>query len=92
MKYSDYEKVIDIYNDLRETCIVMAKLDDELMGEYAWLKFAICDSDITLELAPDGVVCYGSAYTTQTMSNEHFSFTVPFSYLEEFEANARAGN
>jgi hypothetical protein len=88
----DYEKIIDGYNNLRETCLLIAKSNDELMGEYAWLRFAICDPDITLELAPDGVVCYGSAYTRQTMDNEHFSFTIPFEYLEEFEVNARDGD
>jgi hypothetical protein len=88
----DYEQVIDGYNSLRETCLVIAKLNSELLGEYKWLQFAILDSDITLEFAHDGIVCYGSAYTTQTFSLESFSFTIPFSYLEEFEANARAGD
>ncbi|WMI33527.1 hypothetical protein SEA_KENREY_155 [Streptomyces phage Kenrey] len=88
----DYEKIIDGYNSLRETCLVIAKLNSELMGSDAWLRFAICDDDITLDLAEDGIICYGNAYTTQTMDNEHFSFTIPFEYLEEFEANARAGD
>jgi len=88
----DYEKLIDGYNSLRETCLVIAKLNDELMGSDRWLKFAIMDSDINLEFAGDGIVCYGSAYTTQTMDNEHFSFTIPFEYIEEFEKNAGTGN
>ncbi|WNN94716.1 hypothetical protein SEA_PHREDRICK_152 [Streptomyces phage Phredrick] len=92
MKDLDYEKVIDGYNDLRETCLVIAKLNDELMGPDRWLKFAIQDSDITLMFTERGIVCYGSAYTTQTMDNEHFSFMIPFEYLEEFEANAGAGD
>jgi len=77
---------------LRETCLVIAKLNDDLMGVDAWLKFAITDSDITLSFTERGIVCYGSAYTMQTMDNEHFSFMVPFEYLEEFEKNARTGN
>lgn len=92
MEYLDYEKVIDGYNELRETCLVIAKLNTELMGSDAWLKFAITESDITLGFTQDGIVCYGSAYTTQTMSNEHFDFIIPFEYIEEFEKNARAGN
>jgi len=78
----DYENIIDSYNALREECLQIAKFNLELMGSYAWLQFAICDSDITLGFSPEGIACFGSAYTTQTMSNEFFEFTIPIEYIE----------
>lgn len=86
----DYETIIESYNELRERCLIIAKLNDELMGSDAWLKFAIDDSDIKMYYSEQGIVCFGSCFTTQTMSNEHFNFTIPYSYIEEF--NARTGD
>lgn len=79
-----YEEMIDGYNELREKCLEIAKRDNgRLMDSDAWLRFAIMESDITLAFTGYGIECYGSAYTTQTMDHEHFSFTIPLSELEK---------
>lgn len=79
-----YEEMIDGYNELREECLGLAKMDNgKLLGEYAWLRFAILDSDIILAFTGYGIQCYGSAYTTQTMDHEYFDFTIPLSELEK---------
>jgi hypothetical protein len=83
MNYDFIEK----YNDLRETCTSIAKLYPRVLDEYSWLQYAIQETDITLELEHDGIVCYGYAYTTQTMCNEPFRFTIPFETIEEFKKN-----
>jgi hypothetical protein len=78
-----YEEMIDGYNELREKCLHIAKQNNgRLMDSDAWLRFAIMESDITLDYSEQGIHCHGSAYTTQTMSNEHFDFVIPYSELE----------
>lgn len=78
----DYQKIIDGYNELREECLMIAKNNPELFDEGAWFKTAIVDSDITLDYSDDGVHCRGYAYTTQTMSSQHFQFVIPFERLK----------
>ena len=79
----DYEAIIDGHNALREKCLKLAKDNpNEILGEYAWLQWAIQESDISLEFLETGISCYGSAYTTQTCCSEWFEFTIPFSELE----------
>lgn len=78
------EEIINGYNELRDKCVRLAKENKgELMGEFAWLRGALSDGDITLGYYPDGICCYGSTYTTQTMESEWFSFTIPWSELED---------
>lgn len=77
------EEIIDGYNDLREKCLELAKANPVLLGEYAWLQYAIQESDITLYFIEGvGVECSGHAYTSQTMDNEPFDFIIPFSELD----------
>ena len=78
----NYEQIIDGYNELRENCLMIAKNNPELFDEGAWFKNAIIDSDITLHYSEEGVHCYGSAFTTKTMSSEHFQFMIPFERLK----------
>jgi hypothetical protein len=79
-----YEEIIECYNDLREKCLEIAKRDNgKLMESDAWLCWAIQESDITLDYSNQGIHCHGSAYTTQTMGTELFSFVIPFSELED---------
>jgi hypothetical protein len=79
----NYEDMIDGYNDLRDKCLEIAlKNNAELMGEFAWLRFAITADDITLGFIHDEVVCYGSTYTNQTMAHEYFEFRLPPSIIE----------
>ncbi len=77
------EEIIDGYNDFRETCLMLVKRNPALLGEYAWLQYAIQESDVTLHFIEGvGVECSGHAYTTQTMDSEYFDFIIPFSELE----------
>jgi hypothetical protein len=79
----DLEEIIAGYNDLREKCLEIAKRNNgALMGSDAWLRFAITESDITLGFTSIGIECYGSAYTSQTMDNESFSFIIPLHELD----------
>jgi hypothetical protein len=78
-----YQEMIDGYNDLREVCLMIAKNNPELFHDGARFKMAIVDSDVTLDYSSDGIHGHGSAYTTQTMSQEYFSFIIPFEVLEE---------
>jgi hypothetical protein len=72
-------RVIDIYDDLRSKCYALARKNDgELMGEDAWLRNAMSDTDITLEWRNDGMHCRGLAYTSQTWDHEPFAFTIPW--------------
>lgn len=80
----NYEEIIDGYNDLREKCLELAKVNsDDLMDNGAWFKTAIMESDVTLDYSEGGIHGHGNAYTTQTMSTEYFSFVIPFELLEE---------
>ncbi len=77
------EEVIDTYNRVRERCTVLARKDNgKLMDEYAWLRNALIDTDIVLEYTKDGIRCFGTTYTCQTMDNEFFDFLIPFSELD----------
>jgi hypothetical protein len=76
------EEIIDGYNILRDRCLAIAKKSPALLGEYAWLRYAISDGDITLGFTEDGINCYGNTYTTQTMDHEWFDFLIPFSELD----------
>ena len=79
----NYEEIIDGYNDLRDKCYALARKDGgKLMGSDKWLRSALCESDMTLSFTSGGIDCYGSTYTTQTMSHESFFFMIPFSELE----------
>jgi hypothetical protein len=79
----NFEEIIEGYEKLRERCYEAGKYGNKnLLGDYYWLRFAIIESDISLEFRENGIRCYGNCYTTQTMSNEFFEFTVPFSELE----------
>jgi hypothetical protein len=74
--------IINGYNELRERCYEAARKDNgKLMGSDAWLRYAILSTDITLETAVDGIRCWGSCYTSQTMSTEPFDFIIPFDAL-----------
>lgn len=70
--------VIDDYNRLREACYELARAHcGELMADDAWLRYALQESDLNLEFQGDAIECWGSAYTTQTMSREPFRFRLP---------------
>jgi hypothetical protein len=77
------QEIIDEFNRVREQCYHLARENNGArMGEYAWLRNALDDTDIRMDWTPQGVNCYGYAYTTQTMDNEWFDFTIPFSELD----------
>jgi hypothetical protein len=78
------EEIIEGYNSLREKCLELAKRDSgALMGQDAWLRWAIQEQDITLDFIEGvGIECHGLAYTTQTMDHEVFCFVIPFSELD----------
>lgn len=79
----NYEEIIEGYNELVEKCYLIIKNDDgTIMGSDYWLRFAICESDITLDFRGEGIYCYGTCYTTQTMSEESFAFMIPLKKIE----------
>lgn len=78
-----YEEIIEGYEKLRERCYEIGKYGSKnILGDSYWLRSAIMESDMSLEFRENGIRCYGSCYTTQTMSHESFEFTVPFEELE----------
>lgn len=79
-----YEEVIDEYNDLREKCYELARMNDgELMGSSSWLRGVILESEINLDYSQEGIHCHGHTYTSQTMDHEYFDFIIPLSELEK---------
>jgi len=87
----NYEEIIEGYNSLREICLKLAKQNNgRLMGADSWLQYAISEGDITLWFYENGIECSGYTYTSQTMSDESFSFRIPMELIEE--EYARAGN
>ena len=79
----NYEEIIDGYIELREKCYKLAKKDHgKLMGDDYWLRFALMESDISLEFRESGIYCYGTCFTAQTMDNESFGFLIPLNELE----------
>lgn len=78
------EEIIEAYNSLRERCCKLAKADrGELMGKDAWLRHALSERDITLAWTTDGIQCWGSTYTSQTLESEWFDFIIPHERLLE---------
>jgi riboflavin synthase alpha subunit len=78
---SDFD-FIEKYNELRRLCHDLARRNNgELMGSDAWLRHALCESDITLADAGDSINCSGSTYTMQTMDHEWFDFDIPKSEM-----------
>lgn len=70
---------IDKHNELRRWCADTAKRNNgAAMGDDAWLRYALSEHDITLDWDNHGINCWGMTFTSQTMSNEHFSFTIPW--------------
>ena len=79
-----YAAVIEAYADLRSKCYRAAVASrGALMGADAWLCFALGETDLELEAHTDGIYCYGTTYTTQTMSNENFEFTLSYANLTD---------
>lgn len=77
------ERVIELYDELREKCYKLAKANDgELMGKDAWLRHALLEGELRLQWGEDGVTCYGSTFTSQTQDHEWFEFTIPHDLLE----------
>lgn len=55
-----------------------------VMGDYAWLRYAISQNDLTVQEVNDKFVyVYGHAFTCQTMSQESFEFQVPTALVQE---------
>lgn len=79
----EYERLIEGYEILQRKCYKAAMKDNgRLMGEDAWLRHALQEFEIRMMFTPGGINCYGSTYTTQTVSEESFSFVIPMSELE----------
>jgi hypothetical protein len=79
-----YENLIEEYEALRSKCYKAIKNGDKaLLGGDYWLRAAIQEEDIQMVASYNGIECYGSAYTTQSMSNEHFDCVIPYSELEK---------
>ncbi|ASR75504.1 hypothetical protein SEA_MILDRED21_97 [Streptomyces phage Mildred21] len=78
-----YEGIIEEYENLREKCYRAIKRGDrKLLGSDYWLRAAIQETDIQMIVHANGIECYGSCYTMQTMDTEHFSILIPLSELE----------
>lgn len=72
----------DSYRELRERCYNAARANDgALMGNDAWLRFAMSETDLEIYPGSNGIDCWGHCYSMQTMSNEHFSFFLPLEAL-----------
>jgi hypothetical protein len=78
----DLEQIIEEYNILRIRALQLAKEKPELLGEFAWLRNAIQDEEVTLHFLDDNIALSGHTFTTQTMSSEWFWFEVPLSELD----------
>lgn len=76
------ESVIRQYDYLRARCWMEMRNSPELLGPDSWLLYAISENDINLDWTTDGISCYGSCYSMQTMGHEWFEFTIPFELLK----------
>lgn len=78
------DAAIEAYEALRERCYRAAQANDgALMGDAAWLRFAMSDHEMRLSAGPAGISIHGTTYTTQTMDHEWFDFFIPFEELEK---------
>lgn len=79
---TDLDNLIEAYQELREKCYRAARANDgELMGDDAWLRFAMSESDLELAAGPEGISVWGSCHSAQTNGHEHFNFFLPWAAL-----------
>lgn len=76
---TEAEAFIEQYEKLRDTCYELARLDGgKRMGDAAWLRNALCSSDMQLEARVNGIGCWGHTFTSQTQSSEYFEFEITY--------------
>jgi hypothetical protein len=64
----NYEEIIDGYMELREKCYKLAKKDHgKLMGDDYWLRFALMESDISLEIRESGMRASDSSFLSMNL-------------------------
>lgn len=70
---------IEAYQALREQCYNAAcRNSGALMGDAAWLRNALRETDIEMTVYAHGIACHGLVYSLQTLDHESFEFTIPF--------------
>lgn len=72
-------EAVQTYQTLRTaTCKAARANSGAAMGEHAWLRNSLLETDIEMEITPDGqVACHGTTRSGQTQDCEDFEFTIP---------------
>lgn len=84
MDQTQADSIIESYENLRDKCYNLARQNDgALMGNDAWLRHALNDTDMRLTASADGIECSGYTFTSQTSYSEPFDFTIPYDLLED---------
>lgn len=80
-------ELLELHSDLRRYCYDLARRNNgELMGDYAWLCYALGEPDITISASEEGINCTGFTHTVQTMDTEWFDFIIPWERIpDEFK-------
>lgn len=78
MDAKDFERSIYQYERVRECIVKAIHSEPNILGDYAWLRNAISDTDIQyIEVARSGKMWVsGMTWSNQTVDHEPFTFEI----------------
>ena len=71
------QETVENFNHLAAVIMEAVEADPEILGSDKWLRSAIHEWDLRIDVCTDGTLnVWGSVYTCQTMGFEQFDFNI----------------